>query len=138
MNPFGRLGGAQLSVPNASSSSASGLAAGSTPIPGDDQALPLTSPSKAIKLSLFDATGRPGEVRCNLCEDHTSTAKEGILMYHVLGKKDNVKSRHAMCKRFDDWGEDHYWDVVFTRINTFLLGKPNYDVLVSYRVGRHP
>jgi len=56
-------------------------------------------------------------------------------MYHVLGKKDHVKSRHAMCKRFEDWGEDRYWEEVFNRVRAFLLGKPGADGLVSRKAG---
>lgn len=91
----------------------------------------LTSATKAVKLALFDVTSRAGEARCGLCEEYTSTAKEGILMYHVMGKKDHVKSRHAMCRRYDDWGEDPYWEEVYARIAGFIASKPGTEGLVS-------
>jgi hypothetical protein len=55
-------------------------------------------------------------------------------MYHVMGKKDHVKSRHAMCKRYDDWGEDPYWEDVYGRIAGFVAGKPGSEGLVRLYV----
>jgi hypothetical protein len=56
-------------------------------------------------------------------------------MYHVMGKKDHVKSRHAMCKRYDDWGEDPYWEDVYGRIAGFVAGRPGSEGLVRLRFG---
>ena len=55
-------------------------------------------------------------------------------MYHVMGKKDHVKSRHAMCKRYHDWGEDPYWEDVYGRIAGFVAGKPGSEGLVRFEV----
>jgi len=52
-------------------------------------------------------------------------------MYHVMGKKDHVKSRHAMCRRYEDWGEDPYWEEVYARIAGFIASKPGTDGLVG-------
>ncbi|KAG7535950.1 hypothetical protein FFLO_03548 [Filobasidium floriforme] len=117
--------------PHASSSTANNHADPST-------SSHLTSATKAVKLALFESTSRPGESRCTLCEEYTSTAKEGILMYHVMGKKDHVKSRHAMCKRYDDWGEDPYWEDVYGRIAGFVAGKPGAEGLMAKVIESYP